>query len=242
MVSLNSRVKWPLTRGITKTWKWRFKLTFVWNCWHNYSLLWVIMTRTHSVLPALLTTLLLNSTFLLFSSSTKVFCFKLKLDISINPFLSSSLPTHPDIGIRRINFAHRIWPLITSGVLSVTLSLLSDSSTLSLHPHQFQGLNIPSPSQQNFFRLHCKLGQCFFLVYIVISLSFAARWPLYLSKPITQQKWYNSHCLNLPRVPNDQTSIQWHVFGKGCLQDFSYSLGKKWTLSKNHSCSREHNH
>lgn len=94
MVSLNSRVKWPLTRGITKIWKWRFKLTFVWNCWHNYSLLWVIMTRTHSVLPALLTTLLRNSTFLLFSSSTKVFCFKLKLDISINPFLSSSLPTH----------------------------------------------------------------------------------------------------------------------------------------------------
>lgn len=124
-----------------------------------------------------LTMLLWNSTFLLFSSSSKVFCLKIKTGIYTYSLSPSALPIHLDMCISSIHSAHRIRPLFTSH-LQIVLSLI-------LRSHSFHCIHTDTCDWIYYllhtllFKLYCKLRQ---FVYTAISLSYAAHWPLYFNK------------------------------------------------------------
>lgn len=147
--------------------------------------------------------LLRNSICLLFSSSSKVFCLKIKTNIYTYSFLPSVLPIHLDMCISSIRSAHRIWPLFTSH-LQIVLSITPPIS------HAFHCIHIDTCDWTCYFlhtllfRLYCKLGQ---FVSIAISLSYAAHWPLHFNKLLIQQKWYKGLSQNLPEIPHDQESV-----------------------------------
>lgn len=141
-----------------------------------------------------------NFTFLLFSSSSKVYCLKIKTDIYRYSLSPSALLKHLDMCFSSIHSAHRIWPLFTSH-FQIALSLLLRyliPFTVSIQIHVTEPL----------------------ISFIHCSSSYTVNWdslfkqssPLHmlLAGPYISLNYLSNGngTMDLPEIPNDQKSVQ----------------------------------